>query len=112
MDYKSIMVLPANIDNTIIFDYLKTGTDPECFAYANLIEWAIRNKKYVEYYSHIAQFTEDKNRWKEQERLHDEKIVIVRFNFAAVPLFGFYCEDDGEPALMFPDKDGNRIVYL
>ncbi len=122
MDYKEIMELPAETENVVIFSLLKesvtdedikTGTDPVGFAYAHLIEWAVRNKKFTEYYSHINMFLNDDNgRLNAQEKLEKEKTVIVRFNVSGTPLFGFYIEQDGDPAISFPEKDGMYFVYL
>jgi hypothetical protein len=119
--YETAMELPANTQNTVIFNLLresvtdkdvKYGTDRDCFAYAHLIEWAVRNKKFVEYYSHMKQFTDEKGREQEHTRLHDNKEVIVRFNVAGDPFFGFYQEEDGEPAQLFPSRDGRRVSFL
>jgi len=121
MTYAEIMELPSETTNINVFELLKgtitsmdikRGTNPDTFAHAHLIEWAIRNKKFVEYYSYIKQFHGEQDLWKAQEMLKQDKIVIVRFNYAATPLFGFYDENDGESALAFPDKDGMYCVYL
>jgi hypothetical protein len=119
--YADIMSLPRETENEVMFNHLKNsvtaedikhGTDPDSFAYAHLIEWAVRNKKYEEYYSHMKKFPDDKDRWQEEENLIKNKIVIVTFSFAGVPLFGFLSDYDGEPALMFPGKEELKLVSL
>lgn len=73
----------------------------------------MRNKKFTEYYSHINMFLNDDNgRLNAQEKLKKEKTVIVRFNVSGTPLFGFYIEQDDDPAISFPEKDGMYFVYL
>jgi len=94
-------------------DDIKNGTDPKCFAYANLIEWAITNKKFVEYYSYMKPFLyDDKKRWEIEEELKRSKTVIVRFNFVATALFGLFGEDDGDNCLIFPTSDGLKCNFL
>lgn len=120
MDFKMIMSLPADTDNTVVFQLffdnpteedVKGGTNRDLFAHAHLIEWAVRNKKYVEYYSHIKQF-QDVEQYREQERMTDFKEVIVRFNVSGVPLFGFMGDYDGDPMLVYPDKHEMKGVFL
>jgi hypothetical protein len=121
MEYKEIMMLPGTAENTEIFDLLKgtvtpddikNGTKPETFAYAHLIEWAVKNKKFEEYYSYIRQFENGKETWDAQENLTKDKAVLVKFNCVGKSLFGFYCEEDGESGLCFPEKDGMYVVFL
>lgn len=93
MQFNEIHSLPKETENKVVFDAffssvskddIKNGTDPKCFAYANLIEWAITNKKFVEYYSYMKPFLyDDKKRWEIEEELKRSKTVIVRFNFVA-----------------------------
>lgn len=117
MLFKDVMKLPVQTDNKIIFNELyKTvtkediehGTNPESFSYAHLIEWAVFNKKYEEYYS----YSKSNNYEIDEEKVKKDKIVFVKFNVAGEPLFGFYANYDGEPALMFPVKDGLKCVCL
>ncbi len=122
MKLNEIFELPKETENTVVYDAfyatvteydINEGTDPKCFAYAQLIEWAIRNKKYEEYYSYMQPYQrDDKKRWEIEEYLTKSKTVIVRFNFMATPLFGFLVDNDGGYAIEFPTKDGMRCLYL
>jgi hypothetical protein len=118
MTLDEVMNLPASTDNNVIYDELfktvtsddiKTGTDPDLFSYAHLIEWAVRNKKYEEYYSYIKKHKDEKN---VEQILIDNMVILVRFSVAGEPLFGFLTDYDGESALMFPDKKEMRCVFL
>lgn len=122
MQFNEIHSLPKETENNVVFDAffssvskddIKNGTDPKCFAYANLIEWAITNKKFVEYYSYMKPFLyDDKKRGEIEEELKRSKTVIVRFNFVATPLFGLFGEDDGDNCLIFPTSDGLKCNFL
>jgi hypothetical protein len=121
MEYKEIMDLPYETKNNSVFKLLlesltekdiENGAKPVCYASMNLIEWAIRNKKYEEYYSYIKKFEKDEEKIIAQEKLSEDMIVIVRFNLCAEPLFGFYVEEDGESAICYPSNEGMMIKYL
>ena len=122
MKFDEIMSLPVETDNTIVYDLFllsvteqdkNNGTNPETFAYAHLIEWAIRHKKFDEFYSLWNPLIyDDKERWALEEYLTKSKTVILRFNFAATPLFGFLGNNDGSNCIEFPTKDGMRCFDL
>lgn len=122
MEFQEIMNLPPETENNVVFELLKRsvtqedidqgGTNPVVFAYAHLIAWAIRNKKYYEYYTYIKQFKEENAYFDALKCLEKNKTVLVSINCAGKATFGCYTEDDGEPALCFPKKDGIYCIYL
>lgn len=91
---------------------IEQGANPETFAYAHLIAWAVKHKKFEEYYSYMRQFKEDQDKFDAQKKLISDMTVIVRFDCAGTPLFGFYGEIDGEGGLCFPTEEGMKAVYL
>ena len=97
--------------NTVTDDDITRGTNPVLFGLAQLIEWAIINKKFTEYYSHVNKLSE-KDRAVETERLVNSLDVIVVFNVACEPTFGFLREDDGDDVIMFPGKHSKMHRYL
>jgi len=121
MEYAAVMSLPSETPNKEIYNLLRDSvtpedirrrTRPDLFACSHLIAWAVKHKKFDEYYSYMAQFKEDQKRFDAQEKLIAEMTVLVRFDCAGVPLFGFLTEIDGDDALRFPTKDGINCVYL
>jgi len=122
MKFNDIMALPKETKNTDLYDMLlssvteedkNNGTNPETFAYAHLIEWAIMNKKFDEFYSMWNPLiADDKERWALEKYLTESKTVIVRFNFASTPLFGFLGNNDGSNCITFPAKDGMKCFDL
>jgi hypothetical protein len=121
MNYEYIMSQPSDVPNTKIYEHLrssvtpediKSRTRPDLFACSHLIAWAIKHKKFEEYYSYMAKFKEEQEISEAQKRLISDMTVIVRFDCAGVPIFGFFTDIDGEDGLRFPSKDVMKCVYL
>ena len=60
----------------------------------------------------MAQYKEEQDILDAQKKLISEMTVIVRFDCAGVPLFGFFADIDGEDGLRFPSKDAMKCIYL
>ena len=80
------------------------GKFPGASALGALVEYCIRKKKYTIYY--------DVKRDENNMPLIDEFEIIVVFNFAGDPTFGFHRIDDSDDVIVFSTDNGMGQKYI
>lgn len=123
MKYSEIMNLPTStpyesvwqlLHDSVTDEDVKNGTDRKCFAYSHTIAWAVTHRHYLDFYEQrnlmMKQPTAIYHKWLSD--IQKNKTVIMRITFAGEPKFGFYIDEDGEDAMLFPAPDGMKFIWL
>lgn len=117
MTFNEICNMPSQTPNTQMYELFKEhaknelAPNPDLFASAQLIAWAIENKKYDSYYTHFNGLEGNELHVEEKHFINRKKVIVVT-NVLAECTFGFLGENDGDSTIIYPKKDGLYEKYI